>query len=211
MRRTPVGSPCVLPHQRLRWPVQGTRGTGRSVLVRNIPSRGSVGLEVGLLMITGNGKVSVPRSGKSQNTRGTPGPSGRIRTPPSVRSIGMAIVVKSLLRLRSQDRRTLQGRRRSRKGFAPRRLPLGRRGLAGSTDGSGTRHPLCLKVTRIRVLLVWFDAHSDLAPDIHVLGILDQLPDPTFRCCGRCLNSGAELRHFLMDFRRDVTVVGLLL
>ena len=71
--------------------------------------------------------------------------------------------------------------------------------------------PLCLKVTcasepsrsaSMRTL--------DLAADIHVLGVLDQLPDPTLRCRRRRVHAGAELRQFLVDFRRDIPVMGLL-
>ena len=77
--------------------VVARRNGALSVWVRNRPSRGSVGLKVGLLMTTGNGKASVPRSGKSQNNRGTSASSGRIRTPSAVCSTGIAIVVKPLL------------------------------------------------------------------------------------------------------------------
>ena len=78
-------------------------GNGRSVLVRKTPSRGSVGLNVGLLMITGNGNVSLPRSGKSQNNRGTSEPSGRMRIPSLVCFTGMAIVVRSLLSTATEE------------------------------------------------------------------------------------------------------------
>jgi hypothetical protein len=64
---------------------------------------------------------------------------------------------------------------------------------------------------RISAVQVCFDAHPDLAIDIHVLGILDQLPDPAPWCRRRCIHAGTELRHLLVDFRRDVTVVGLVL
>jgi hypothetical protein len=64
---------------------------------------------------------------------------------------------------------------------------------------------------RVRVVQVRLDAHTDLTPVIHVLGILDQLPNPALRCRRRCLHTGTELRHFLMDFRRDEPVVRLLL
>ena len=63
---------------------------------------------------------------------------------------------------------------------------------------------------RVSVVQVRFDAHADLAVDIHVLGVLDQLPDPTLGCRGRCIHAGAKLRQLLVDLRRDNPVVGLL-
>jgi hypothetical protein len=44
---------------------------------------------------------------------------------------------------------------------------------------------------RVWVFQVRFDAHGDLATDIHVLGVLDQLPHPAFRYRGRRIHPGA--------------------
>ena len=77
---------------------------------------------------------------------------------------------------------------------------------------SGERATVVLKGNvRIRAVQVGFNANPNLSIDIHVLGVLDQLPDPAPRCRGRSIYTGTELRHLLMDFRRDVTVVGLVL
>ena len=63
---------------------------------------------------------------------------------------------------------------------------------------------------RVCVVQVRFDKHADLAPDIHVLGVLDQFPDPPLGRRGRCVRAGAKLRQLIVDLRRDNPVVGLL-
>ena len=65
-------------------------------------------------MITGNGKASVPRRGKSQNSRGTFGARGGCACRLSVCSTGMAMVVRPLLSTamdESPHRRTRWGPR----------------------------------------------------------------------------------------------------
>src|ERR1700689_4765435 len=73
------------------------KGLVRCEVVRKTPSRGSVGLKFGLLTITGNGKISVPSSGKSQNKRGTSGPGRTSVTTSPDTFTGTAIVVKPFL------------------------------------------------------------------------------------------------------------------
>jgi len=63
---------------------------------------------------------------------------------------------------------------------------------------------------RVRVLQARLDANLDLAVDVHVLGVLDQLPDPPLGRCGRCVRAGAQLRQLIVNLRRDYPVVGLL-
>ena len=62
----------------------------------------------------------------------------------------------------------------------------------------GERGPVVLESDmRIRAFHVCLDEDADFAIDIHVLGVLDQLPDPALWGRGRRLRSGTELGHHL--------------
>ena len=44
---------------------------------------------------------------------------------------------------------------------------------------------------RVRAFQVRLDAHANLAADIHVLGVLDQLPDPALGYRRRCIHAAS--------------------